>query len=279
MQQLQYDSFYKFLVSVGIALVAAPIALLLFLISGKEDLLISQEEMASLCAESAEIIQLKLQYLSIIYKYAPLICMALILTGCCLIYRGCKKWKVIQTKQDERLTLEVDQLDLKVRQMSQIEVDKKYADEVGEVEIDKIRLQLNDKTVEKGKKYVDQMMKYKEIENKCFRMVSKEKGDFYFIEHNMRIGKESIDIVASSNKRIDLIYEVKYWADVPSLALISTTVDRLIKKKNLYEISTGKKAQSILMVITSKDNKGIIEYMLNDYCDQVNFIVEDEESL
>lgn len=96
MQQLQYDSYYKFIVSSGIALLVAPTALLLYLISGKEILLIKQEDMEALCTESRTLLHIKLQYLSAIYRYAFVICIGLSVFGCMLIWYGCKKWKVIQ---------------------------------------------------------------------------------------------------------------------------------------------------------------------------------------
>lgn len=44
MDKLQYDSFYKFIVSVGIVLIVAPLFCLHYLVSGSYDIIMTQEE-------------------------------------------------------------------------------------------------------------------------------------------------------------------------------------------------------------------------------------------
>ena len=44
MQKIQYDSFYKFAVSIGVALIIVPVLILRYIVSGEYGLLISAEE-------------------------------------------------------------------------------------------------------------------------------------------------------------------------------------------------------------------------------------------
>ena len=44
MDKLQYDSFYKFIVSIGIVLIVAPLFCLHYLVSGSYDIIMTQEE-------------------------------------------------------------------------------------------------------------------------------------------------------------------------------------------------------------------------------------------
>lgn len=57
MDKLQYDSFYKFLVSLGIILIAAPVLCLYFVVNNQEQLLISQNEYEALSEASLFLLQ------------------------------------------------------------------------------------------------------------------------------------------------------------------------------------------------------------------------------
>ena len=69
MDKLQYDSFYKFIVSVGIVLIVAPLFCLHYLVSGSYDIIITQEEANSLSEVSADFLNIKMQYIQNIFHY------------------------------------------------------------------------------------------------------------------------------------------------------------------------------------------------------------------
>ena len=280
MQQLQYDSFYKFMVSAGITLVVAPTVLLFFLVSGKEAVILSREEMASLCPESAELVYRRFTYLSFLYKYTLVICITLFALGAVLIIFGCIKWWKIQKELDERTSLEVDEIRSRVNQMTAPEIERKATGEVDEMIGDSIKL--NKRIVNNGKQYSNAIMKYIAIEDKCFKTVKNENQGEYIFKQNASVRNEEIDILAiAKGYDTDLIYEVKYWVNVPSKALIDGTVGRLLKKKDSYESYMGRNAKPILMVVTEKDNidtmKNIMDREIRN--DHIEIRIEDEKSI
>ena len=100
MEKLQYDSFYKFIVSVGVLLIVAPILLLHFWISGSYDFQISQQELDALSTKSAELLTLKMEYAGIVYSWIPKVFVGLEVFGIGLLIIGCCKWSSIQKHLD-----------------------------------------------------------------------------------------------------------------------------------------------------------------------------------
>ena len=81
MDKLQYDSFYKFIVSVGIVLIVAPLFCLHYLVSGSYDIIMTQEEANNLSEISSDFLSIKIQYVQNIFKYLPIICIVFIIIG------------------------------------------------------------------------------------------------------------------------------------------------------------------------------------------------------
>ena len=81
MDNLQYDSFYKFIISVGIVLIVAPLFYLHYLVSGSYDIMISQEEANNLSQISSDFLSIKIQYIHAIFEYLPIVCLGSISCG------------------------------------------------------------------------------------------------------------------------------------------------------------------------------------------------------
>lgn len=79
MDKLQYDSFYKFIVSVGIVLIVAPLFCLHYLVSGSYDIIMTQEEANNLSEISSDFLSIKIQYVQNIFKYLPSFVLCLLL--------------------------------------------------------------------------------------------------------------------------------------------------------------------------------------------------------
>lgn len=96
MDKLQYDSFYKFVVSIGIVLIIAPLFCLHYLVYGSYDIIMIQEEADNLSQISAEFLNIKIQYVQNIFKYLPIICIIFIVIGTIFALWGCIQWLHIQ---------------------------------------------------------------------------------------------------------------------------------------------------------------------------------------
>ena len=134
MDKLQYDSFYKFLVSLGIILIAAPVLCLYFVVNNQEQLLISQNEYEALSEASLFLLQEREKILGTIYNVLPWVLPILFACGIfCLIYGGFK-WKTIQDEIDEQTHLKTVEQRTNVEKMSLPEVVEKAISEGAEVE-------------------------------------------------------------------------------------------------------------------------------------------------
>ena len=101
MDNLQYDSFYKFIISVGIVLIVAPLFYLHYLVSGSYDIMISQEEANNLSQISSDFLSIKIQYIHAIFEYLPIVCLVSISIGIFFTLWGSLKWLHIQKTLDK----------------------------------------------------------------------------------------------------------------------------------------------------------------------------------
>lgn len=73
MNNLQFDSFQKFLVSIGTILLIAPLFAFQYLLSGAYDVIISSEEYSNLSDISLNLLSVRVKYLDSAFKYGPYI--------------------------------------------------------------------------------------------------------------------------------------------------------------------------------------------------------------
>lgn len=109
MDKLQYDSFYKFLVSAGVVLVAAPLFGLYYLLCNGNQILLSQADYEALSNTSMQFVQQRDKTIFYTLKALPWILVGLITVGLgCLIYGGIK-WHNIQKELDEQTKLKTQE--------------------------------------------------------------------------------------------------------------------------------------------------------------------------
>lgn len=108
MNNLQFDSFQKFLVSIGTILLIAPLFAFQYLLSGAYDVIISSEEYSNLSDISLNLLSVRVNYLDSAFKYEPYICLLLMIIGLGLIILGCIRWYKIQVHIDDNLKYEHD---------------------------------------------------------------------------------------------------------------------------------------------------------------------------
>ena len=100
MDTLQYDSFYKFLVSLGMLLITLPVLAFLYVLN-MDCKLISQSDYDNLSQISIQRIQNNANLLDFTTTIMPVASIVLIITGLTLIIIGCCKWYSIQKELDE----------------------------------------------------------------------------------------------------------------------------------------------------------------------------------
>ena len=250
MDKLQFDSFYKFLVSIGAILIITPAFLLHYLISGSYDIVITEEELSSLSSISRELIEHKMLCLNFIYKFLPIFCIVLILAGLILFILGCYKWSTIQQSAIDKLTdLDIREKQLNIEKMSACEIAKKMVVENMEIESE---TEVNSSIITSLRTSSSANIKKAfEIEDKYYTYISQKYGKNYIYHKNVRIASAEYDIIAeSTHSASDMLYEIKYWPNHATIARISSLCKQLEDNGNVYSLNTGRGYRIKIIIVT-----------------------------
>lgn len=263
MDKLRYDSFYKFLVSIGILLVAAPFITVYKLFTGSFDIIISNQEYLALSSISLNYIQHRVNLMKIIFVIMPYILIAFIIIGFFLIIWGGKKWYKIQKKLDEKVDLEVQLKQINIKKLTTSEVIEKAFKEITEVQDIHITPNLTELS--------NKIVKGLHIEDACFDYLNNKLSKNYNLQQNIKVGNNEYDIVATSKQdNIDLIYEIKYWSNPISTNLLDKTFNQIFIAVKNYEILAQRKSRFKLLIISQSKYIDLLRETIKKYIDNSN---------
>lgn len=222
---IQYDNYYKFLVSLGTVLIVAPFIGLKFILFDVPGILISASTYSNLSEISLEIFNTKMSCLKCAYCIAPVICITSVIIGFILLIRRCINWKQAKTIKDED-----ELIDHKLKQQN---FEKQSVSEVIENKIEKIldsQSELNNQDNEtltptasdseltsktsfkrRSQSTHEVATTYIKLEEKVHKYVKKSLGEGYVVEFDVRRGNSLYDLVAVSDNQT-IYYEIKYWS-------------------------------------------------------------------
>lgn len=257
MEKLQYDSFYKFLVSLGLVLIITPFIGVYYLLNYSNENLLTVNKYTELSQKSFGIIEKKENILNLFLTLAPYIFIFTTILGIFLLIYGIIKWKNLQKEIDEQTTIKT--------KVERTQLEKLTANEV----LQKIESEEEINTKDKKQIYnriQDAIM----AESFCFEYLSNQLSKDYIVEQNVRIDNSIFDIVALSKKnKNDLIYEIKYYREKPDLHKYKYILDRLKKLKEVYEKSMNKTCKATLLIIIPSSSYERITRYLKNYQNQV----------
>lgn len=238
MDNLQYDSFYKFLVSLGIILIAAPLVALYYLIFNGNQILISQEEYNQLSENSRFILQKREFLITTIFKLMPVVLLILILVGViCLLY-GAYKWKLLQKEIDEQMH--------GVTLLQRKDIEKLTHSEATQ----KTMNELIQEPSTTASSFKQALIKSLEIEDSCFKYLSQKLSKKYVLDQDVRISRYEYDIIARAKfDGADYLYEVKYWTKLPPKAGLTNIIESLDKGANNYTEAIRKNCFCVLLIV------------------------------
>ena len=268
MDNLQYDSFYKFIVSVGVVLIVAPLFCLHYLISGSYDIIMTQEEANNLSEISSDFLSIKIQYIQNIFKYLPGICIMFIFIGVIFIFWGCLKWFQTQKTLDQITKLDLEEKELHIHNMSAQEIAEKVISEDIENHENSTS---NSKVISSYSTASSRIRKALEIEDACYDYLKTKLKRKYNVRQNVKVGNCDYDIIASSKyNNIDLLYEIKYWNNPISKATLVRLINQIEKRGILYENTAHRNFHFIILIISQKDCFSETKDYLNDLISRKN---------
>lgn len=183
MKYLEFDSLYKFIISIGIIFILSPFVIFYLLFNKNIDLLISKSEFDKLTQTSQEIVDIKQNlFLNIINSNKYYILAFIIIgVGLLLIGFGIYGWKKAQGQVDLKYILENEKLKKEIG----ISTEEKRIQVEEEINNDK-KILGNDKH--------STVYEYMQIEKRLFIVINKEFRDTHEVIQNAKIGEYESEI-------------------------------------------------------------------------------------
>lgn len=251
MDNLQYDSFYKFIVSVGIVLIVAPLFCLHYLVSGSYDIIISQEEANNLSQISSDFLSIKIQYIHAIFKYLPIICFVFISIGIIFTLWGSLKWLHIQKTLDKITKLDLEEKELHIQSMSAQEIAEKIIQE--DIENHE-SINTDPQKIHSYAATSSRIRKVFEVEEASYNYLKKKLKKRYNILQNVKVGNYEYDIIATSKyNNIDLLYEIKYWNNPVTKSTLVRFISKIEQHGVAYENTAHRNFRFIILIVYSAD--------------------------
>jgi hypothetical protein len=257
-----YASYYKFLVSVGLVLLAVALGAPLLLLREPFDFLITVEELGQLTDTAQQAISDRQQLGSSLSRAIPVVSLVLAVAGIALTTWGLRRWSQRQQVQDELEDTALVRARVEVRSLTATEVQAKRQDEVEQVLVDTAARA--DSTSGSPRPAVvigdrkELMMRIANIELAVAAALS-ELPD-YRVEAGVAIEsgpfRENVDLLLRSNRFDipDLLVEVNYAAQPKTVwNRFRDLAGRLERTRLLYQQSSGRSAEGLGILVIAED--------------------------
>ena len=254
MDKLQYDSFYKYLVSLGTILITAPLLVIYYILNLGNDLLFTSSEVEQLSPSSLNILQERETLISSILKFLPIITVILLIIGLiCLVY-GATKWHSLQKEIDEQTRLKTIEQRTNLKQQTPTDIVERIIDESNESTDE------SDSNKSISTRPKSRLVKLMEIENACYSYISEKHSKKFTFRQNIKIANHTYDMIAISKyNNIDYIYEFKYWSHLPANDLLTQAIKKLEESGIAYENSAHRNFKCKLFIVIPDEKFVVIK--------------------
>jgi len=272
MKYLQFDSLYKFIISVGIIFILSPLVVFYLFFNKNMNLLISKAEFNKLTQTSQEIINIrqKLFLFLINSPYYYIVAGFAIIIGLALVAYGIYRWNKAQGQVDLKSILENEKLKKEIG----ISTEKKKIKTKEEI--------INDEKI-LGNTKSSTVYEYMEIEKKLFTRINKEFGDTHEVVQDVKIGDFEYDIISTSKSLFekDYIFEVKYIKGNINDKWINKLFEKIDMQTSGYSEITNRIPFRILIIVTENENYNLVNDKIKQIDKRNNFkiIVEQKSKI
>lgn len=254
MQKIDYSDINKFLVSVGLVLIA--LAVLTPYLYLKEDfgLYIEQAKIDQMQETIKELITEKQSQVIKFQGFIPWFSLSFFLLGLTSTIIGLVRWFKRQSKIYEKFDKELQKLDLEITSLTPEEKEVKAKQEVEEIE--SVEKQVTPSPVFKPSTHSEYVKTYMQIEKGLIEVFENYKSPNFDVLSQQRIGNRyEIDILlqAKTKRFLDRIVEIKYFRNRLSLKIIRDTIYRLNTQISYYNQASNRRVVPVLLIVYSKD--------------------------
>ncbi|PWJ10414.1 hypothetical protein SAMN02910325_03052 [Ruminococcus flavefaciens] len=270
MDKLKYDSFYKFLVSLGVILITLPFAGLIYAANFKVTI-IEQEKYEKLSEYSRESLEQKQRLFQLIDRYSAYVVPVFFTFGLIFLIIGGWYWFIMQRELDKQVVADTKLKEVK-SQMKQMDASEILKKAVKEAEEEKNTTEIfeesntdsitehsvNEKNNTENFYNSERLMRYIEIEKKVYKILVEKYSQSYNVISNVKIGSYGFDAVAvSKNSNEDIIFEIKNYKNLA--AFQTSSIYAMLHEKEKYEEMN--KCKSRLVYIFVSPQKSIDDFM------------------
>ena len=235
MVKLQYDSFYKFIVSLGLVLVVFPMVVFYFIFNETGGFLISEMEFRELSAFSLRFLENRDILWQYFISFFPVACVVSMGIGLLLFFYGLFHWKKIQKEYDAQICMKPKKDQKELEKMSPIEI---VTEKI--VETENVNIQKND--------YRAKLIKTMQIENLFYEYLKKSLSSSYQIEQHVKWKGNHYDMVAISFEK-EILYEVRYWKQYPDAGKFTCCYKGFKERYEIYKKNISKKVEARLVIV------------------------------
>ena len=250
MEKLNYNSLYKFIVSIGIGIMVLPFIFLFGILNNNEFVIIKESEINQLTNTAKAII-----YLEQNYKYAVLsnpvviliIVIIFIIIGLIIVIYGVIQWNnKVQKHEDKNRELSNKILEHKLSELSNEEKEQKMIKDIETLETD------NKPKATKTNLNKQKITKYMEMQKAVYKIIRKQFSEYKIFEET-RLGKQMYDCIAlpiSRNALYDYIFEIKYFTTINSIkGRIEKLESMMLEQELIYYKNSDRYSKVILILI------------------------------
>lgn len=263
MEKIDYGDINKFLVSIGIVLIAISILSPFFYMKEDFGIYKTTSEISKYEKPIQDLIKSKQEQVIQIQEYLPIVSLSLLGLGILSSAIGLYRWFKRQEKIDEKFDKEIKKLDLEIKSLTPEEKIAKAQQEVKENELaeqlENTNLSSSNNEV-RNPVYLD----YMKIEQSVFDSFKNLKTSNFEILTEQKLGRQYyIDILlkAKSKKYADRIVEIKYFKNsLPSISA-RQIIDRLNTYISYYKENINSAVVPVLLIVYNKEtiNKAQID--------------------
>ena len=243
MPQLEYGDYYKFRVSVGIALIIVSFVVPWLFLREPFDLLLENTQLAHLTPTAQTLVTERQHLLETIFWAVPRFSLASFISGLTLSLVALVQWRKRQSLRDETEELELQKLRLELTGMTPEQVEEKLVADVEQ--------QLG--TASHGE-VVSVTTDFRKVEQQVRDRLVGCFGDSYTVRANQRLGNAEYDVILESKtiNTTDVIIEIKYIQKNFHFGWLRENVSRLILANDYYVERLKRSAVSLLLVVTAE---------------------------
>ncbi len=249
MDKIDFSDINKFVTSIGLILIGLAFVLPLFVNQNAEILLIEENLLNKSTPEAQTIIHFQQKSILNHLTLMPYLFFSFIGIGLSLVIYGLIRWnarqKVIYGIQDEEWRLK------KMEGISSEQKKENISNEIGEDEPEK------EKTINK----------YLQLEDNIYLKLASAYSVNYQVEHNVSVDRANFDVILKSkftNKRPDIIVEIKYYTRILSPIRFQSDVRKFLLAITNYEQSLQRSRVTPVFILLLNSEKSIEQMKESD---------------